>query len=150
MQQEAVSSTIHLCGPYILKRVIISLTVFLLQIEFKGVKMRYRPGLPLVLKGLDVCIEAGTTCGVVGRTGTDPPSRLLSNFLASLRTHTHTHVCNLTCGQSDSCCCCFQSVAQSDQWEVLPLRHGVSLLVAGAILFEPFSPLEYCLTASLL
>ena len=40
-----------------------------LQIEFKDVKMRYRPGLPLVLKGLDVCIEAGTTCGVVGRTG---------------------------------------------------------------------------------
>jgi len=39
------------------------------QIEFKDVKMRYRPGLPLVLKGLNVCIEAGTTCGVVGRTG---------------------------------------------------------------------------------
>ena len=44
-----------------------------LQIEFKGVKMRYRPGLPLVLKGLDVCIEAGTTCGVVGRTGINHP-----------------------------------------------------------------------------
>ena len=42
----------------------------LVQIEFKDVKMRYRPGLPLVLKGLNVCIEAGTTCGVVGRTGT--------------------------------------------------------------------------------
>ena len=40
-----------------------------MQIEFKDVKMRYRPGLPLVLKGLNVCIEAGTTCGVVGRTG---------------------------------------------------------------------------------
>jgi len=39
------------------------------QIEFKDVKMRYRPGLPLVLKGLSVNIEAGTTCGVVGRTG---------------------------------------------------------------------------------
>ena len=25
--------------------------------------------MPLVLKGLNVCIEAGTTCGVVGRTG---------------------------------------------------------------------------------
>lgn len=32
-------------------------------------KMRYRPGLPLVLKGLSVDIPAGTTCGVVGRTG---------------------------------------------------------------------------------
>ncbi|KAA6418046.1 MAG: ABC transporter C family member 2-like [Trebouxia sp. A1-2] len=33
------------------------------KIEFKDVKMRYRPGLPLVLKGLNVCIEAGTTSG---------------------------------------------------------------------------------------
>ena len=44
----------------------------MLQIEFKDVKMRYRPGLPLVLKGLNVSIEAGTTCGVVGRTGSFP------------------------------------------------------------------------------
>ena len=47
------------------------------QIEFKDVKMRYRPGLPLVLKGLNVNIEAGTTCGVVGRTGGLLPLLLL-------------------------------------------------------------------------
>ncbi|KAL3160420.1 hypothetical protein ABBQ32_010743 [Trebouxia sp. C0010 RCD-2024] len=50
------------------------------KIEFKGVKMRYRPGLPLVLKGLDVCIEAGTTCGVVGRTGAGKTSVINTIF----------------------------------------------------------------------
>ena len=40
-----------------------------MQVRFEDVKMRYRPGLPLVLKGLSVDIPAGTTCGVVGRTG---------------------------------------------------------------------------------
>ncbi len=32
-------------------------------------QMRYRDGLPLVLKGLSVQIAAGSRCGVVGRTG---------------------------------------------------------------------------------
>ncbi len=41
-----------------------------LQIEFCDVKMRYRQGLPLVLKGLTVTIPAGSKAGVVGRTGT--------------------------------------------------------------------------------
>lgn len=39
-------------------------------IEIKGAKLRYRPGLPLVLKGLDISIPAGSKVGVVGRTGT--------------------------------------------------------------------------------
>jgi ABC-type multidrug transport system fused ATPase/permease subunit len=38
-------------------------------IVFQGVKLRYRPGLPLVLKGLDIHIPAGSKVGVVGRTG---------------------------------------------------------------------------------
>jgi ABC-type multidrug transport system fused ATPase/permease subunit len=38
-------------------------------IDFQGVKLRYRPGLPLVLKGLDIHIPAGSKVGVVGRTG---------------------------------------------------------------------------------
>jgi ABC-type multidrug transport system fused ATPase/permease subunit len=38
-------------------------------IVFQGVKLRYRPGLPLVLKGLDIHIPAGSKIGVVGRTG---------------------------------------------------------------------------------
>lgn len=40
-----------------------------MQVEFNGVQMRYRDGLPLVLKGLTVQIAAGSRCGVVGRTG---------------------------------------------------------------------------------
>jgi ABC-type multidrug transport system fused ATPase/permease subunit len=40
-----------------------------LQVVFDHVEMRYRPGLPLVLKGLSVRIPAGSKCGVVGRTG---------------------------------------------------------------------------------
>ena len=38
-------------------------------LQFEDVKMRYRPGLPLVLKGLTFAVPAGTSCGVVGRTG---------------------------------------------------------------------------------
>ena len=36
-------------------------------IEFKDVVMRYRPGLPLVLKGLSMEILGGEKIGVVGR-----------------------------------------------------------------------------------
>jgi len=39
------------------------------EIVFKNVKLRYRPGLPLVLKGLDFIIPAQSKVGVVGRTG---------------------------------------------------------------------------------
>lgn len=39
------------------------------QVEFQDVKMRYRPGLPLVLRGLSVRVEPMSRIGVVGRTG---------------------------------------------------------------------------------
>jgi ABC-type multidrug transport system fused ATPase/permease subunit len=39
------------------------------EIEFEGVKLRYRPELPLALNGLDLRIPAGSKVGVVGRTG---------------------------------------------------------------------------------
>lgn len=39
------------------------------EIEMKGAKLRYREGLPMVLKGLDIKIPAGSKVGVVGRTG---------------------------------------------------------------------------------
>ena len=39
------------------------------EIQFIGAKLRYRPELPLVLKGLDIHIPAGAKVGVVGRTG---------------------------------------------------------------------------------
>lgn len=39
------------------------------EIVFKNVMLRYRRGLPLVLKGLDITIPAQSKVGVVGRTG---------------------------------------------------------------------------------
>lgn len=36
-------------------------------IDFQDVKMRYRPGLPFVLKGLSMRIRGGEKIGVVGR-----------------------------------------------------------------------------------
>jgi ATP-binding cassette subfamily C (CFTR/MRP) protein 1 len=38
-------------------------------IEFKEVKLRYRAGLPLVLKGLNLTIPGQSRVGIVGRTG---------------------------------------------------------------------------------
>ena len=36
-------------------------------IEFDNIQMRYRPGLPLVLKGLSLSVRGGEKIGVVGR-----------------------------------------------------------------------------------
>jgi ABC-type multidrug transport system fused ATPase/permease subunit len=48
------------------------------QIEFKGAKLRYRPELPLVLKGLDLTIPGGSKVGVVGRTGAGKSTLMVS------------------------------------------------------------------------
>jgi ATP-binding cassette subfamily C (CFTR/MRP) protein 1 len=48
------------------------------KIELKKLSLRYRPGLPLVLKGLDVTIEGGSRVGVIGRTGAGKSSVLLA------------------------------------------------------------------------
>ena len=40
------------------------------EIVFKESQLRYRPELPLVLRGLNISIPAGSKVGVVGRTGT--------------------------------------------------------------------------------
>ena len=40
------------------------------RIEFINAKLKYRPGLPLVLKGLNISIPSRSKVGVVGRTGT--------------------------------------------------------------------------------
>lgn len=39
------------------------------RIEFTNTKLKYRPNLPLVLKGLNLVIPARSKVGVVGRTG---------------------------------------------------------------------------------
>jgi len=47
-------------------------------IEFSSVQMRYRPGLPLVLKNLDLTIPAMSKVGVVGRTGAGKSTLMVS------------------------------------------------------------------------
>ncbi|WWD19200.1 hypothetical protein CI109_103658 [Kwoniella shandongensis] len=39
------------------------------EVSFKSVQMRYRPDLPLVLKGVDFTIRPGEKVGIIGRTG---------------------------------------------------------------------------------
>jgi ATP-binding cassette subfamily C (CFTR/MRP) protein 1 len=39
------------------------------RLEFRDAKLRYRPGLPLVLKGLNLTIPSQAKVGIVGRTG---------------------------------------------------------------------------------
>ncbi|KAH8585848.1 ABC multidrug transporter-like protein [Bisporella sp. PMI_857] len=50
------------------------------EIAFENVKMRYRIGLPLVLKGLSLHIRAGERLGVVGRTGAGKSSIISALF----------------------------------------------------------------------
>ena len=57
----------------------------MLQVEFQDVKMRYRPGLPLVLHGLSVTVEPGARCGVVGRTGAGKSSLINTLFRLQVR-----------------------------------------------------------------
>ncbi|KAF2794971.1 ABC multidrug transporter-like protein [Melanomma pulvis-pyrius CBS 109.77] len=50
------------------------------EIVFENVQMRYREGLPLVLKGLDMHVHAGERIGVVGRTGAGKSSIMSTLF----------------------------------------------------------------------
>ncbi|CCM01415.1 uncharacterized protein FIBRA_03466 [Fibroporia radiculosa] len=49
-------------------------------IEFKDVVMRYRSGLPFVLKGLSMNVKGGEKIGVVGRTGAGKSTLMLALF----------------------------------------------------------------------
>ncbi|KAL6706879.1 ATP-binding cassette transporter yor1 [Coniothyrium glycines] len=50
------------------------------EIVFDNVEMRYRAGLPLVLKGLSMHVRAGERIGVVGRTGAGKSSIMSTLF----------------------------------------------------------------------
>ncbi|KAL9112429.1 MAG: hypothetical protein Q9227_003271 [Pyrenula ochraceoflavens] len=50
------------------------------QIQFENVQMRYRAGLPLVLRGLDFNIRGGERIGIVGRTGAGKSSIMSALF----------------------------------------------------------------------
>eukprot|EP01012_Entosiphon_sulcatum_P039249 TRINITY_DN5158_c0_g1_i1.p1 TRINITY_DN5158_c0_g1~~TRINITY_DN5158_c0_g1_i1.p1 ORF type:complete len:1108 (-),score=272.71 TRINITY_DN5158_c0_g1_i1:253-3093(-) len=50
------------------------------KIDFINVKLRYRPGLPLVLKGVSMQIAGGQRIGIVGRTGSGKSTLMLALF----------------------------------------------------------------------
>lgn len=50
------------------------------RVEFKDFEVRYREGLELVLKGVNVVIEGGERVGIVGRTGAGKSSLTLALF----------------------------------------------------------------------
>ncbi|XP_018568571.1 multidrug resistance-associated protein 1 isoform X2 [Anoplophora glabripennis] len=50
------------------------------SVEFNNYAVRYRPGLDLVLKGVDFHIKGGEKVGIVGRTGAGKSSLTLSLF----------------------------------------------------------------------
>ncbi|EME39299.1 hypothetical protein DOTSEDRAFT_75126 [Dothistroma septosporum NZE10] len=50
------------------------------EIDFDNVQMRYRAGLPLVLKGLTMKVRAGERIGIVGRTGAGKSTILSTLF----------------------------------------------------------------------
>lgn len=49
-------------------------------ITFSNVHMRYRPGLPLALRGLNIEVRSGERIGIVGRTGAGKSSILSALF----------------------------------------------------------------------
>jgi ABC-type multidrug transport system fused ATPase/permease subunit len=50
------------------------------DLRFENVHLRYRPGLPLILRGVTCHIRSGMKVGVVGRTGSGKSTLLLALF----------------------------------------------------------------------
>ncbi|KAJ7086114.1 ABC transporter [Mycena belliarum] len=50
------------------------------QIEFKEIVLKYRPGLPAVIKGISMNVQAGEKIGIVGRTGAGKSSIMTALF----------------------------------------------------------------------
>jgi ABC-type multidrug transport system fused ATPase/permease subunit len=50
------------------------------ELIFNDVTLRYRPGLPLALTGLNFRVAAGKRCGIVGRTGAGKSSLTVALF----------------------------------------------------------------------
>lgn len=52
------------------------------KVEFKSVELKYRPDLPLVLKGISFSIQPGEKIGIIGRTGAGKSSIAQALFRA--------------------------------------------------------------------
>lgn len=50
------------------------------EIKFQNVELAYRPGLPLVLKGVSFSVEPREKIGIVGRTGAGKSSLIQALF----------------------------------------------------------------------
>ncbi|KAJ7221013.1 ABC transporter [Mycena haematopus] len=50
------------------------------KIEMKEIVLRYRPGLPAVIKGISMTVQAGEKIGIVGRTGAGKSSIMTALF----------------------------------------------------------------------
>jgi len=48
------------------------------EVRFEAVELRYRQGLPLVLKGVTFTVPGGSSCGIVGRTAAGKSSLLVA------------------------------------------------------------------------
>ena len=57
------------------------------HLTFEKVCVRYRPGLPLALKGLTFTAEAGQRIGICGRTGAGKSTISVALFRLSVRTN---------------------------------------------------------------
>ena len=59
------------------------------QIDFVDYKLRYRPGLDLVLKGVDAQIKRGEKVGIVGRTGRIFKNKIRLFYISTKSDHTN-------------------------------------------------------------
>lgn len=77
------------------------------SIRFESVRMRYRAGTPLVLKGLSFAMRPGERVGVCGRTGAGKSSLLAALFrLVEIEGGSHLFALSVTtCSDVSSCRC---------------------------------------------
>lgn len=89
-------------------------------ITFSDVRMRYRPGLPEVLRGFNLTIEAGEHVAIVGRTGAGKSSLVSSLF----------RVCKLSGG------CILIDGVDISKIPLEDLRSRLSIQLQDSILFR--------------
>lgn len=94
------------------------------EISFKDVKLRYRPGLPLVLDDLTFSVNAAEKVAVVGRTGAGKSSLMQAIF----------RIVELDSGSIVIDGLDISSLGLG------PLRKGVSIIPQDALLFSGSKP----------